>query len=946
MGGEPEPDGLDLRRVVQVVVTDGTGRLRLASGYRVTRDLVLTAAHAMGDATSILARFFTGDGEVWEEPGESVWANADVDIALLRITVDARRGGPLAACVPPVRFGCVAPMAEADCGALGFPWFKLRDSRSPAAGSSSGCHAATTYRDSHYARGRATATLREGTLEFSVQTPPGPHADSGRSPWEGMSGAPVWSGGRVIGVVTAHYGREGPGMLTASQVERWYRLLTGPQIDELAQLMGLPRRAGELDEIPGPTPASDGPAAGELGKAARELADLVRTQWEDEEERRQVHDPSPLQVRFRQAADVRFDYWAHIRRVPLSPDPGPLPLADELDQIVKVYRSIPSGRLVVLGVAGAGKTILTTRFVLGLLKEPARGDRVPVIFELGSWDPTAIHLRDWMAERLVRDYGFGGAAPDGGTLADALIKAGRILPVLDGFDEIALDLQPRALEELNLLARMPLLLTSRTEEYTSAVERTDVLTAAAVAELELLTLSDLDDYLPGTSPPGPDGRSGWAPVLDELRQQRRTRGAENLAQALRTPLMVTMARTVYGHSGEPHPRELLNTKNFPGPEDIQKHLLAAFLPAAYRPHARTTAGPHRTRPWNPDPGRAEHWLRYLAAHLTARRTRNLEWWQLGTTMSRFARVCVIGFLAALAFGVTTGVGNIPVDLVVTDNGLGFAVERGLVVAVLHGAVAGLGFGAVYVSAYRGDVTPSRVRIQIFGRRGVAHNRFLPRFMAGLVLGALAAGTLVLVDRGIVTRLGLSDGLEDASSPATFLFVLGFGLATGLVLGLMAWLEVADAIDSAVSPAALLDSNRRNVLVHLLMWAIVFGTGATAVNVFIMGPLLGVGAGLVFGLEAAFAGGLGYGLSLTAWGQWVALARIWLPLTGRLPWRLITFLDDACERGVLRQSGAVYQFRHAQLQEHLATRPTTPTTPAALVAPTTPATPTAPTPPTS
>jgi hypothetical protein len=30
-----------------------------------------------------------------------------------------------------------------------------------------------------------------------------------------------------------------------------------------------------------------------------------------------------------------------------------------------------------------------------------------------------------------------------------------------------------------------------------------------------------------------------------------------------------------------------------------------------------------------------------------------------------------------------------------------------------------------------------------------------------------------------------------------------------------------------------------------------------------------------------------------------------------------FLADAHQRGVLRQAGAVYQFRHAELQRHLA-----------------------------
>jgi hypothetical protein len=47
-----------------------------------------------------------------------------------------------------------------------------------------------------------------------------------------------------------------------------------------------------------------------------------------------------------------------------------------------------------------------------------------------------------------------------------------------------------------------------------------------------------------------------------------------------------------------------------------------------------------------------------------------------------------------------------------------------------------------------------------------------------------------------------------------------------------------------------------------------------------------------------------------------LARAALPLTGRLPWALTGFLNDAYSRGVLRQAGAVYQFRHVTLQAYL------------------------------
>ncbi|MEW2393908.1 hypothetical protein AB0933_36700, partial [Streptomyces venezuelae] len=58
------------------------------------------------------------------------------------------------------------------------------------------------------------------------------------------------------------------------------------------------------------------------------------------------------------------------------------------------------------------------------------------------------------------------------------------------------------------------------------------------------------------------------------------------------------------------------------------------------------------------------------------------------------------------------------------------------------------------------------------------------------------------------------------------------------------------------------------------------------------------------------------LALTAWGQ-LAVARAWLALTGRLPWRIMTFLDEAHRRGVLRQSGAHYEFRHLRMQQRLA-----------------------------
>ncbi len=285
-------------------------------------------------------------------------------------------------------------------------------------------------------------------------------------------------------------------------------------------------------------------------------------------------------------------------------------------------------------------------------------------------------------------------------------------------------------------------------------------------------------------------------------------------------------------------------------------------------------------------------------------------------MSRLSRTVIIAVLAGVAFGVTTAIGNIPVDLVATAHGFRFAVVRGLLVGLLHGLAAGSLFGFVYwhLSA-RAALRPSPVRMRIGLGTPVTRRNARTRFLIGLLGGAVGMALLILVDEGVVGPLGLADG-QGAGLVAGLVFTVPIALSIGLVFGLIALFEAPVRTESVVSPADLLDIDRRNIAYHLLTWALVLGSGTGLVNGIVYGPLRGFEVGLVFGLEGAFGAGLAYGLSLTAWGQWVALARIWLPLTGQLPWALIAFLEDAHQRGVLRQVGAVYQFRHAWIQSHL------------------------------
>jgi hypothetical protein len=166
--------------------------------------------------------------------------------------------------------------------------------------------------------------------------------------------------------------------------------------------------------------------------------------------------------------------------------------------------------------------------------------------------------------------------------------------------------------------------------------------------------------------------------------------------------------------------------------------------------------------------------------------------------------------------------------------------------------------------------------------------------------------------------GLIFGLRAGPGPglaAGLTTCLGAGFMLGFRPGLV---TVPGDPAAAGSPRAVLTRDQQAALLLMLGPGLGFGLVA------------GLGFGLVYGPASGFIwgfGGLGVGLgggllaswTKTAWPSYM-LTRGSLALRHRLPWSLMSFLADAHRRGVLRQAGAVYQFRHIDLQHRLATRP--------------------------
>ncbi|WP_123970096.1 NACHT domain-containing protein [Streptomyces sp. TLI_185] len=637
----------------------------------------------------------------------------------------------------------------------------------------------------------------------------------------------------------------------------------------------------------------------DLDRVVDELAMAVRNQWDSEVAVRRVHDPYPLPVAWQVAPGDLAEPWGFLselaRAWPGGPpgDPALWPpdasgLAGRDGEIGQVFlERVPTRRLVILGEPGSGKSVLLIRLLQDLLARRTTTDPVPMLFSLASWDPRQ-PLKAWMADQLRHAHpGLTAAAPspvaltataaDGaGDLALYLLNAGRVLPLLDGLDELPPAQHAIALDLLNrdLAASQPLVLTSRTAPYHAAMARpgtTVRLNGAAVLQLCRLGARAAADYL-SRDAGGPDSPAAerWSSVVTHL-------GTDSpVGQALSTPLGLFLARTIYnprpgahpgsGAARHPDPDELCDTTAFPDRAAIDAHLFSAFIPAAY-----TSRQAHPPR-WTAE--QARHAFVFVAQFLQHQRagSPDLAWWELLTAVPRRIRRLTVGLTVGLVAGLGMGLGM----------GLGVGPGMGL----LWGLAAAVVIGLASARA-EGDAAKLATGLRL--------DRAAVPF--GLVVGLAAWGLVGLL--GITLTAGL-------------LFGLTFGL-TSLLMGGLRPGEVDLTVSSA--PAVLYDVDRRAFLLAGLLYGLPIGLSLGATMGLVLS--LTIEASAVIGLGSGLAVGLAYGLQETAWGR-SAMFRAYLTVRHRIPWDLPAFLQDAHQqRGVLRQVGPVYQFRHIDLQRHLA-----------------------------
>ena len=260
---------LDRERVAELIVTNAEGGRSRGSGYLVDDRVVLTAAHVVSSAVSVYVRLAPDlPAERTLEAG-TWWADAESDLAVVSV---AGAGGA-AGRVRAVEFGRLLDRAAVlTVQAVGFPLWKMRNADGTVPDRDDG---KAKFRDTYHVVG-TTALLsnwREGTLEVVVPAPPATPVDTG-SPWEGMSGAPLWVGDRIVGVIARHHPGDGLSRLAAVRLDRALAGLDPARLAELRQVVpAIPADpAAWVDVVP--------PSIGEftLGGYRAQLVDIAPDQ--------------------------------------------------------------------------------------------------------------------------------------------------------------------------------------------------------------------------------------------------------------------------------------------------------------------------------------------------------------------------------------------------------------------------------------------------------------------------------------------------------------------------------------------------------------------------------------------------------------------------------------------------------------------------------------------
>jgi hypothetical protein len=598
------------------------------------------------------------------------------------------------------------------------------------------------------------------------------------------------------------------------------------------------------------------------------------------------------------------------------------------DTIVNYFRG--TLRLIIVGPAGAGKTVLLRQLQQGLLTDDQ--EPLAVYLQLPTWNPESLDLEAWATRQLLDVM-----SPD---LLRKRRNQSSVIVLLDGLDEMDPDDTgaQAASEAVRRLADFP---------YPFAVACREVrlrelqllgahLPNSTTIQLHPLEPDELCQHLRGALPDGPSR----AALVEGIQQQT-------------LPMLMSVLRDEAAVSS------LLAAESSTR-HDVEVLLLRRYVNLAVRRPKRAEqarAGNGKMRRSNAELRRAnkrypadlvERWLRTLAVYVTEKSGREIHGVELpsGLIVPHHLSALIGETRARAASIILTVLLWIPILVLLGGRTLATEKSRWIEFVILAVAVLLLA-GSVLMTG--GAVRPIRIVVSRLRQRPA-----LKRFSVSL---ALAAALVIVGSR-------FADGVFALLFASGFFVAFGFGLvlavrpdirlsAIALVGGLVACIlgPLARAVTLNSKPTVWVVAGAVAGALSLVAAWLVGSKVPRAEDApqipsgYVTGPspylrlnsdiasatvIFGIAAALTFlgawqtpPLNAsteqaallAVAAGLaaGPGLVSVAWRRYV-VARA---LSGnRLPLRLRAFMDWSCRAGLLRRAGAAYQFRHDRLRAYL------------------------------
>ncbi len=258
----------------------------------------------------------------------------------------------------------------------------------------------------------------------------------------------------------------------------------------------------------------------------RALLNKVKTFWIEGVLERSVHDAFLLELGLELRAEAVDHPWASVLELP-DASRRELPPGTPVSQVFEEANRA----LLILGEPGSGKTITLLELARDLIQRASADvealQPIPVVFNLSSWHTQRLPLGAWMAGELASKY----QVPI--RIGQGWLQEQRLLPLLDGLDEVAPAWQSACVTEINrYTGRQGLpgvVICCRLEEYARLPNRLRLNGAICLSPL---SPEQVNGYLQA----GGDGLAALRQVMQ---------GDDVLAVLAQTPLFLSIMRLAY-----------------------------------------------------------------------------------------------------------------------------------------------------------------------------------------------------------------------------------------------------------------------------------------------------------------------------------------------------------------------------------------------------------------